>query len=221
MEKHFKGRFITTENDLVTKLNKTRAFVFDWDGVFNSGEKNELGCSFFNEVDSIGTNLLRFNYYLRRNSQCYTAIITGENNKSSLQFAEREHFNSVYYGAKNKKKALEHFCHNHELKPEEIVFVFDDVPDLEVASMVGLRIMVGRQATTRLQELAIDKGWVYYITSNDGGDHAIRELSELLLSLLGNYEEPILQRAHFSPAYQAYFSGRNALNTEIFGPEEF
>ena len=48
------------------RLDKIKAFVFDWDGVFNNGAKDSEGASPFNEVDAMGTNLLRFNHHLRR-----------------------------------------------------------------------------------------------------------------------------------------------------------
>src|SRR5215207_7239956 len=91
----FKGRFFLEPEELASRLHRVKAFVFDWDGVFNGGEKDEHGSSPFNEVDAMGTNLLRFNHHLRNNAQPAVAIITGENNKAAISFAKREHFNAV------------------------------------------------------------------------------------------------------------------------------
>ena len=46
------GNFITNEALMQEKLKSIKAFVFDWDGVFNNGEKSGGGSSNFNEVDS-------------------------------------------------------------------------------------------------------------------------------------------------------------------------
>lgn len=219
MEAVFKGQFLTDFQTIKLKFEGIKAFIFDWDGVFNSGEKTENGCSYFNEVDSMGINLLRYNYYLRHESQCKTAVITGENNLSSFQFAEREHFDAIYHSAKNKKKALAHFCLEHQLKPEEVCFVFDDVLDLEVASTVGLRMMIGRSGIPLLYNLVKKEGFADYITQNSGGSYALREVTELLMEASGLYEKTVLTRARFEPIYHAYFTERNLIQTVKIGPE--
>src|SRR6478672_11836525 len=139
---HFKGGFFVTPEILAERLHRIKAFVFDWDGVFNGGEKDAEGSSPFNEVDAMGTNLLRFNHHLRNNSQAVTAIITGENNKAAMAFARREHFNAVYCGIKYKAQALEHLNKTYGIMDGEVAFVFDDVLDFSVAASSGLRIMV-------------------------------------------------------------------------------
>ena len=59
------GKFHTPEKQFIEILGTIKAFVFDWDGVFTNGEKDHELQSRFNEVDSIGTNLLRFAFYLK------------------------------------------------------------------------------------------------------------------------------------------------------------
>lgn len=56
----FIGQFVTSEADIAKRLSKAKAFIFDWDGVFNNGFKQGQAGSGFSEVDSMGTNLLRF-----------------------------------------------------------------------------------------------------------------------------------------------------------------
>ena len=43
----FKGTFLTDPSLIRQKFFNAKAFVFDWDGVFNDGYKNENGSSFF------------------------------------------------------------------------------------------------------------------------------------------------------------------------------
>ena len=59
------AEFLLPQYKIAEKLQNIKAFVFDWDGVFNKGEKNATISSSFNEVDSMGTNLLRFSYFLK------------------------------------------------------------------------------------------------------------------------------------------------------------
>src|ERR1700739_1574427 len=138
------AEFILPMNDFIQKLKEIKAFVFDWDGVFNTGEKNAGSSSSFNEIDSMGTNLLRFSYYLQNNKLPATAIISGEKNESAFYFSKREHFNSSYFKILNKILALEHFCEQNNIKPIEVCYFFDDVLDLPIAKVAGLRVFIPR-----------------------------------------------------------------------------
>lgn len=205
----FKGTFVAGAADLATRLRGISAYIFDWDGVFNTGSKGADGSSPFNEVDSMGINMLRFNHYLREGANPIAGIITGENNPVAFSFARREHFHAVYSRIKNKRDALLHLCAAHEIAPSEVAYFFDDITDLEVAGMCGLRVMIGRSGTPMLHRLAINNGLADYITANDGGNNAIREATELLKAISGRYEDTIMLRAHFSEEYRDYLNSRN------------
>lgn len=205
----FGGTFVTAPRALAEKLEGINAYIFDWDGVFNSGAKGTDGSSPFSEIDSMGINMLRYNHYIRRGTNPVAGIITGENNPVAFTFARREHFHAVYYGIKNKIDALMHLCSAHDLQPSEIAYFFDDITDLEIAAHCGLRIMTGRKGTPMLHMLAQEKGLADYITANDGGSNAIREATELLKALSGRYEETIMQRAKYTEHYRDYLNSRN------------
>ena len=213
---HFKGSFISNPEVIKTKLNGIKAFVFDWDGVFNNGIKDKEGTSPFNEVDAMGTNMLRFNYYLRNNNNPVVAIISGEQNKAAKTLAIREHFHAVYSGIKFKMEALQHLCRIFGIKPEEVAFVFDDVLDLSVAKVCGLRIMVGRQANPLLIDFAVQRNMVDYLTACSGSEHAVREAVELLTGLSGKYDEIIEHRMDFTNTYQRYLKDRNTTETAFY-----
>jgi 3-deoxy-D-manno-octulosonate 8-phosphate phosphatase (KDO 8-P phosphatase) len=209
IQKTFTGTFVPKANALAKKLPNIKAYIFDWDGVFNNGSKGADGSSPFNEVDSMGINMLRFNHYIRHGSNPIAGIITGEKNPVAVAFAKREHFHAVYYGIKTKKDALLHLCAAHDILPNEIAYFFDDITDLQIASMCGLRIMMGRKSNPMLTNLAIERHFADYITANDGGNNGIREAVELLKAISGSYEETIMQRAESSDQYRDYLNSRN------------
>ena len=211
----FKGEFVTDPLVIQEKFSEIQAFIFDWDGVFNAGEKNENSSSSFSEVDSMGINLLRFNHYLKSGNPPLTAILLGENNSGAYAFALREHFDSVYYNFKIKTEALHHFCFTYKLQPAQIAFVFDDVLDLSIASHVGLKIMVGRKCNPLLQHYTLQNKLADYITHADGGSHAVREMSELLIGLSGQYNETISNRINSTDTYKQYMLIRN-IPTPVF-----
>jgi 3-deoxy-D-manno-octulosonate 8-phosphate phosphatase (KDO 8-P phosphatase) len=80
------GVFVSSTPKIIEALGKIKAFVFDWDGVFNNAVKNENKSSNFNEADSMGTNMLRFSHYLLSNELPKTAIISGERNEFAFYF---------------------------------------------------------------------------------------------------------------------------------------
>lgn len=209
----FKGRFIVPPDVLREKFLKIKAFVFDWDGVFNNGQKNENATSFFSEVDAMGTNLLRFNYFQRTGKMPVTAIISGENNSAAYSLAKREHFQAIYYGIKYKALALQHLCMTQNIRPEEVAFVFDDVLDLSMAEKCGLRMMVNRESNPLLIDFAVFRGMVDYITAGDGNAHAVRESTELLMGISGVYKYTIEARMNFNDEYLLYLQTRNQAQT--------
>lgn len=205
----FRGQLLTEPVVIQEKLSKTKAFVFDWDGVFNNGAKHENGSSPFSEIDSMGINMLRFNHYLRRHQNPVAAIITGEKNSAACLFARREHFHAVYYNTKHKKDALMHLCDTHNIAPHDVAFFFDDVLDLSIAEICGLRIMTGNPSSTMLQRFVKDNKLADYITAANGNNNAIREGTELLMGFSGRFDDTILQRMHYSPEYCEYLDARN------------
>lgn len=212
----FQGKCFLEPPVFVEKLLAVKAFVFDWDGVFNDGKKDEQGSSPFSEVDAMGTNLLRFNFHLRNEVQAVVAVISGEHNHAAKTLATREHFHAVYSGIKHKEQALKHLCAAHNIREQEIAFVFDDVLDFSLAARCGLRIMVNRACNPLLVQWAVSAGYVDYLTSAAGENHAVREAVELMTGLSGVYDETIQNRATFSPRYQQYLEERNKTETQFF-----
>jgi 3-deoxy-D-manno-octulosonate 8-phosphate phosphatase (KDO 8-P phosphatase) len=203
------GEFLTDLSTIKEKLSKIKAFIFDWDGVFNNAVKNESGSSNFNEADSMGTNLLRFSHYLDKSEVPLTAIISGEKNSQSFFFTKREHFNSCYFKISNKIEALNHFCNKNGIKPEEVCYFFDDVLDLSIAQICGVRMMMNRNAGVLFKQYVKENKLTDYITANDGGHYGVREACELLMGISGNFNECIKMRTDFNDKYKMYLSLRN------------
>lgn len=206
----FQGSFLTEPLSLQKKLFQVKAYVFDWDGVFNSGIKDAAGTSPFNEMDSAGINMLRFNHYLRENRNPVTAVITGEINTTTFSFAKREHFQGVYYNVKTKKDALMHLCRVHHIEPHDVAWFFDDIPDLAIAEVCGLRVMVNSACKPMLLGLVRKNKLADYITFADGNQSALREAAELLIGLSGRYDDTIMHRVRYSDNYREYMNTRNA-----------
>ena len=209
------GNFICPISILKEKISKVKAFVFDWDGVFNAGVKGKNLSSTFSEPDSLALNILRFGFKLVNQKTPLTGIITGMNNESAILFAEREHLNFVYQGFKNKFDAIEELVETYHLQFDEIAYCFDDVLDIPVCQEVGVRMKVRRTGSPLFTDYILRNKLADYITANDGTGYAVREISELILGVFDVYDEVITQRVKYSGEYEKYFSERNRVTPQI------
>lgn len=210
------GVFLTPAIKIVEKLKSVKAYLFDWDGVFNPGIKGNGIKSTFAEPDAMGSNLLRFGHWLKFKELPLFGIITAMNNQSAFELSEREHYHLVYYRLLNKIKALEHIENRFGIKRQQVVFVFDDVLDLSIAQTCGLRFLVRRTGSPLFEEYVRKKGLCDYICTNSGSGYAVREICELLLGLLSIYSQTVDERVSFSHLYETYLSERNSLATSFF-----
>lgn len=210
------GTFILPLSSIEDRLKRVKAYIFDWDGVFNDGTKHHEYGSPFSEVDAMGTNMLRFSHYLRTGEVPATFVVTGEKNDSARVLAEREHFNGFYFKVKDKAKALEHICEFHGLVPSQICFVYDDILDLSLAVKAGLRMMVRHTGNPMFRELIKTDYMAEYITGSAGGQGAVREICELLMSLNHDFRKVVSHRSSFTDTYTDYLDTRQAQNTHYY-----
>ena len=206
----FPGQLLIDEQQFIEKFSGIKAFLFDWDGVFNDGRKGIGRQSSFTETDSMGINLLRFSHWLKHNQQLpVTGIITGAENEMAHSFAGREHFHAVYSNFKNKAEAFTDLINSFRLEPHEVAFVFDDVLDIAIAKQCGLRIAVSTVPGNWFNSYLKENKAADYFTEGAGNQFAIRELCELLINLNGNYTETLNQRIAFNEDYVQYLQQRN------------
>lgn len=210
------SQFILPIEKFPEKLSEIKAIIFDWDGVFHSGYKNESGSSSFSETDSMGINMLRFGLYLKHGKIPFSSIITGENNLTALHWGEREHLNAIFLSVKDKAQLLPYLMETYNLNPSEILFVFDDILDLSLAKSCGLRFMVKKKANPFLIEYCIQNGLTDYVTACEGNEHALREISEVCLTILGVFNETVYERMRFSDKYKPYIEKRQTIQTNSF-----
>lgn len=210
------GKFITPSEEIKRKLQNIKAFVFDWDGVFNNGQKNASGGSSFSEVDSMGLNLLRFSYFLKQGALPLTGVLSGEKNETAFFFSERECLHYSFFKIPHKLEALKVLCDKEKLKPEQIAYFFDDVLDLPLAEVCGLRILVNQKANPLFITYCIKHKLVDYLTASAGGSLAVREACELLIGLNDNFDEVISARKNNSAEYQSYIQQRRLVKPEFY-----
>ncbi|MET0502638.1 MAG: phenylphosphate carboxylase subunit delta [Candidatus Binatia bacterium] len=155
------------------KAEKIKLILLDVDGVLTDG-----GII----IDDRGVEAKRFDV---RDGQGIAALIhagikvgfiTGRSSSIVRRRAKELGVTMVYQGVRDKAAVYERIKRKTGLQDGQIGYVGDDIPDLPILRKAGLAIMVvggwsGLKAT------------VDYITKNQGGRGAVREVSELLLDV--------------------------------------
>ncbi|MEK7557403.1 MAG: HAD hydrolase family protein [Patescibacteria group bacterium] len=156
------------------KLQQLQLIVFDFDGVFTDGTvivdetgKESVVCS--------RKDTLRFPELLKRGIRL--AVISKERNPVVAKRCEKMGV-ICFQGADNKIDLLRQLLEREKVSPAEAAFVGDDINDVECMEYVGLAFTVA-DGHERCKAVAD------YVTRRRGGDHAVREICDLVLTALG------------------------------------
>lgn len=158
---------------LVARLRSVRGVILDVDGTLTPGNitydnlGNEL--KFFNVHDGYGIKAMQ-------KIDIFVAIMSGRSSAAVDRRAQELEIFDVYQGLADKSVALEEFARLRGLTNTEIAHIGDDIPDLVLFKSVGLAVAVAN-AVPQLKKAAD------LVLTRSGGDGAIREFSDLLLSV--------------------------------------
>ena len=164
------------------KLKKIRLLILDVDGVLTDGylfydyKGNQL--KRFSVKDGLGIR------YLQR-AGINICIVSGGKEDVIRNRAKDLNINNIYCSVSNKREKVEMLQKQFDLKKENTLYIGDDLNDLPVRKIVGL-LIAPNNASKGL------KKYCDAILKQNGGYHAIRELSERLLNgskLLKNIEK--------------------------------
>jgi 3-deoxy-D-manno-octulosonate 8-phosphate phosphatase (KDO 8-P phosphatase) len=208
--------FFISPGLMIEKLKKIRAFVFDWDGVFNNGQKGISNPSTFSEADVSGINLMRYSIYRISGEIPSVIIITGESNENAINLAKRENYNLVYQKVINKVDACIDSMSKLNVLASEVACVFDDFNDVSMARICSLRFMIRREASPLFHSFVVKQGWCDYISASAQLNNPIREVTELCMGLLGIYENVCITRTNFEEDYKNYIKKRLELKPAFF-----
>ena len=160
---------------MTAKFDKIKAFAFDVDGVLTDGGiLATLDGELLRNFDAKDGFALRM-----ASMQGYAlAIITGGRSESI-----RKRFRTcgikeedVYLGSRAKIEDFEDFCAKHGLKPEEVMYFGDDLPDIPVMQACGCGVCPC-DAADEVLEIAD------YITVKPGGKGSVREALTMVMKL--------------------------------------
>ena len=106
------------------------------------------------------------------------AIISGAVAPGIKERLEAIGIQDIYCGSLEKLEILKEWMAKHNLKPSEVAFVGDDIPDVAPMRYVGLGVAPHDGSRDALQA-------ANYVTDADGGHGVARELIEQILRVQG------------------------------------
>lgn len=152
-------------------LTKIKGFVFDVDGVLSPDSiplhPNGEPMRVINTKDG-------YSMQLAAKQGFHLGIITGGDTESVRKRFESLGFKHVYLKAKHKINEFNDFLKKTGLKPEEICYVGDDIPDYEIMQIVGLPACPA-DAVPEIKQIS------KYISHKKGGEGVGRDIIEQVL----------------------------------------
>jgi 3-deoxy-D-manno-octulosonate 8-phosphate phosphatase (KDO 8-P phosphatase) len=154
-------------------FQKITTFVFDVDGVLTDGTvlvlDHGLQARRMNIKDGFALQMAEKNGYR-------VLIVSGSHSPQVVDRLDKLGITNVHMQVLDKKKFVEDFMSENNLKPEEILYMGDDLPDLPVMSVVGLPCSPA-DAVIEVKEA------VQYISPLQGGHACVRDVIEKVLKL--------------------------------------
>jgi 3-deoxy-D-manno-octulosonate 8-phosphate phosphatase (KDO 8-P phosphatase) len=158
-----------------------KLLLLDVDGVLTDGRlyygNNGEELKAFDIQDGLGIKLLQ-------RAGVQVGIITGRVSALLQRRADELGMQPVVQGRADNLTALHELLQTLPVEMHEIAFIGDDLPDLAVINRVGLGITVANGNAA----VAASALWQ---TSRNGGNGAVREAAEMILSAQGKLDDAL------------------------------
>jgi 3-deoxy-D-manno-octulosonate 8-phosphate phosphatase (KDO 8-P phosphatase) len=161
----------------LNKLDKIKAFVLDIDGVLTDASIH---------VTESGEQLRRFNVrdgyamQLAVRKGYKICVISGGKSASVILRLQGLGITDVHLGITKKLEVYNNFINQNQLKPENVLYMGDDIPDLPVMRIAGLKACPA-DAVEEVKEISD------YISSKSGGSGCVRDIIEKVLKVQDNW----------------------------------
>ena len=107
-------------------------------------------------------------------------IISGGKNEGVRTRLANLGIKDIYLGAHDKIKQYNELVEKYNLKPENVLYMGDDVPDFPVMKLVGLPCCPN-DAAREIQQVS------KYISDKKGGEGCVRDIIEQILRVQGKW----------------------------------
>ncbi|MEA1874889.1 MAG: HAD-IIIA family hydrolase [Bacteroidota bacterium] len=155
-------------NDLNFKeqLKQIKAFVFDVDGVLSSSEIHILADGELARTTNVKDGFA----IIRAIEEGYIlGIISGGKSEAVAKRYRKLGIHSVTIGSTDKMKDFENFLNTYQLTASQVLYVGDDLPDIEVMKQCAIACCPA-DAVEDVKAIAL------YISGHEGGKACVRDV---------------------------------------------
>jgi len=160
------------------KLRSIKLLLLDVDGVLTDGgiiyDDQGKEIKVFDAKDGLGIRLLM-------DAGIGVGIVTGRSSQALKYRCENLNIPYIFDGVRDKSTILDSILNRTGVRPEQIAFIGDDLPDLPLMRKIGLPIAV---ADAHDKVVSISD----IVTSSKGGKGAVREVCEAILKSQGSWD---------------------------------
>ncbi|MDG2433846.1 HAD family hydrolase [Flavobacterium sp.] len=160
-------------------MNEITTFIFDVDGVLTDGS-----VFISNEGEMHRTMNIKDGYAMKAavDSGYNVCIISGGSNEGVRVRLRNLGITDIHLGSPNKVDTFDEYTDVYGIKPEQVLYMGDDIPDYHVMKLVGL--------PTCPQDACPEiKGISKYISHKNGGKGAVRDVIEQVMKVQGKWME--------------------------------
>ena len=164
-------------NECENLLKNVTAFIFDYDGVMTDGT-----VYMDSNGDPLRTSNVKDGYALQLAGKLgyHLAVISGAVVTNITKRLNMLGVTDVFTGIPDKVVKLEEYMEQYGLKPEQIVYVGDDIPDLPVMRRVGVAACPA-DAAPEIRQIC------HFISERPGGRGCVRDIIEQTLKVQGKW----------------------------------
>ena len=157
------------------KLKTINTFCFDVDGVFTNNTVWLMP-----DGEQVRTANVRDGYavQLAVKKGLRIAIISGGKSEAVRKRFEGLGVTEIYLGSAKKIDVFKSFLEKHNVLPEDVCYIGDDIPDYAVMSHCGLAVCPA-DAAAEIRSIA------HYISPKKGGEGCVRDVLEQAMKLKG------------------------------------
>lgn len=158
-------------------LSQVTTFIFDYDGVMTDGT-----VYMDSHGDPLRTSNVKDGYALQLACKLgyHVAVISGAVCTNITKRMNSLGVQDVFIGVPDKVVKLEEYMALHRLRPEQVVFMGDDIPDLRVMQRVGIPACPA-DAADEVKAISV------FVSSRPGGKGCVRDIIEQTLKAQGKW----------------------------------
>jgi len=158
-------------------LHHITTFIFDVDGVLTDGT-----VIINTDGELLRTMNIKDGYALKTAVQqgFNVCIISGGKNEGVRKRLKGLGITDIYLGAHHKVDQLDEYMDIYDIKPENVLYMGDDIPDLPVMQLVGLPTCP-QDAVAEIKEVS------KYVSFKKGGKGCVRDVIEQVLKVQGKW----------------------------------